>query len=380
LVVLECLMSRVRSQLSIHRRVLLAGTCLLSLSTLGAGMRAADAATDLAVCTSSRTAPCRAPTPDSAEVARGARGNPIAFFWTGAADLTVAARIPGPLRLEGGFQGELRPVPGADYQAIAIRLPSRDIDPVEIVLKSGDKVIVRHRWPSRMARPALRGGRLVQRELVMGDAGAARTLSIYVPEQYASDPQRALVILADGQNVLDYAKVIDAATAAGRLPKVLIVGVWNDPASRADEYVPGRDPLRAGRLTNFVTDVVLPAVTRDFGAPRRTYVAGMSDGAAWALAFQAAHADLIDGVVALSPVYGPIASWPQVAKRGRVFVGWGRDENRPAAIAKNLEDAARGGGAILCKADAPGGHEAGAWAPLFLQGVTWLIAGGDACW
>ena len=145
-------MSRIRSLLLIHRRALRAGICLLFLTTLGVGVRTADAATDLAACASSRTAPCLAPTPDSAEVAQGARGNPIAFFWSGAADLTIAARIPGPLRLDGRFQGELRPVPGADYQAIAIRLPSRDIEPVEIVLKSGDKVIVRHRWPSEIGR------------------------------------------------------------------------------------------------------------------------------------------------------------------------------------------------------------------------------------
>ncbi len=366
-----------RFRLPVFTLVALVVLLLLIGGRLEASEISSSKSGDLWVCGPANAPPCRAPSPDAATVVAGARGYPIAFFWSGDADLIIAARLPGRLRVGGEMNGDLRPVAGSPYQAIAIRMMHRDIEPMEFSLSADGKPLVQQRWPTRPTTSELRAGRLTQHELATPDGNGRRTISVYIPDGYASDPRRTAVLVADGQTLISYAKVVDAAIVAGRLPKVLLVGVWHDPQQRGAEYVRGQDPRRFEEHARFVEQVVVPFATRNLHAPTAWFIAGMSDGAAWALATQGANPSRYTGTIALSPVYGPITAMPGVGASGRIFVGWGLDEHRPPQIVKSLKTPTRG--AVVCDASLPGGHTTETWAPLFILGLTWLASSGSAC-
>jgi predicted alpha/beta superfamily hydrolase len=151
--------------------------------------------------------------------------------------------------------------------------------------------------------------------------GNRRTLAVYLPPGYASEPRRRYPVfyLHDGQNVFD------AATAAfgvewqaddtaerlileGRIDPVILVGIYNTP-HRIDEYTLHRDSKQRaggkGKLYGrFVMEEVKPFIDRQYRTlPGRehTAVGGSSLGGLISLAMAKEQHEYLSMCAVMSP-------------------------------------------------------------------------------
>ena len=127
----------------------------------------------------------------------------------------------------------------------------------------------------------------------------SRTLSVYLPEAYASEPARRFPVfyLHDGQNLFDPRtsyipghtwqanEAADRLAAAGEIEPVILVGIANTGLRRMPEYTPTRDPKLAGgdgpRYGKLLLDEVKPFLDRTYRtltAPAGTGLGGSSLG------------------------------------------------------------------------------------------------------
>ena len=127
-----------------------------------------------------------------------------------------------------------------------------------------------------------------------------RNLIVYVPPQYASEPERhfPVLYLHDGQNLFDgqtsYVpgrtwQALDAADrgiAAGEVEPLIIVGIYNTGARRIAEYTPTRDWKMGGgeapAYGKLITEELLPFIGQHYRVqPGRdhTGIGGSSLGA-----------------------------------------------------------------------------------------------------
>jgi predicted alpha/beta superfamily hydrolase len=120
---------------------------------------------------------------------------------------------------------------------------------------------------------------------------AARNVSVWLPPSYAESGQRRYPVLYmhDGQNLFDpriastgtdwgVDEAVVRSAAAGRMPEVIVVGVWSS-ADRLREYSPWHAGPAYGR---FLIEELMPEVNaelRTLKGPRHTTVMGSSLGA-----------------------------------------------------------------------------------------------------
>lgn len=133
-----------------------------------------------------------------------------------------------------------------------------------------------------------------------------RDLTVYIPPEHDGPLPGCLV--ADGQSVSAFARVLEPAIAAGLAPPVLLVGMHNavglagrtDP--RAEEYLPGYRPRRFAAHLSFAIDEVIPWAKGSLPADggRRWIAAGFSNGAAWAIGAAQRRPEVFGGVAAFS--------------------------------------------------------------------------------
>jgi len=119
---------------------------------------------------------------------------------------------------------------------------------------------------------------------------AARHVSLWLPPSYAQSGRRRYPVLCmhDGQNLFDprlshggidwgVDEAVVRSAAAGRMPEVIVVGVWNT-ADRWREYSPWHWGPRYAR---FLIDELMPEVNAELRTrtgPRETTVMGASMG------------------------------------------------------------------------------------------------------
>jgi len=133
-----------------------------------------------------------------------------------------------------------------------------------------------------------------------------RELTVYVPPG-AAGPLPGCV-MADGQSVPGFARVLEPAITAGAAPPVVLVGVHSAGGHaertdlRAQEYLPRHRPRRFAAHLSFVIDEVIPWATASLPVdPTRSWLAsGFSNGAAWAIAAAQRRPEVFGGVAALS--------------------------------------------------------------------------------
>eukprot|EP00466_Bigelowiella_natans_P001080 jgi/Bigna1/75093/fgenesh1_pg.32_\ len=112
-----------------------------------------------------------------------------------------------------------------------------------------------------------------------------RDVIVYVPPGYNENPYLVpsqAVIMHDGQNLFDPSTAfggqawmvqdtVDPMIIAGRIPSLLIIGVYNTGANRINEYTNVQDPDYGGGnaslYLDFLEDTVLPLVEENFRLP-----------------------------------------------------------------------------------------------------------------
>jgi enterochelin esterase-like enzyme len=109
-----------------------------------------------------------------------------------------------------------------------------------------------------------------------------RNLIVYVPPQYAAEPQRHFPVLYmhDGQNLFDgrtsfipnrtweVQQSADAAIEAGQVEPLIIVGIYNTGPRRIAEYTPTRDWKMGGGEANaygrLIVDELIPFIGKRY--------------------------------------------------------------------------------------------------------------------
>jgi enterochelin esterase-like enzyme len=206
-----------------------------------------------------------------------------------------------------------------------------------------------------------------------------RGVTVYVPPG-AAGPLPGCV-LADGQTVPGFARLLEPAVASGAAPPVLLIGVHSGGGAdrsdlRSQEYLPRHRPRRFAAHLSFVIDEVIPWAAGEFpvAAGQRWVAGGFSSGAAWAIAAAQRRPDVFGGVAAFSA--GKVPRRIAAASRDvRHYLAAGTLE--AGFRAGTLEWAAR-----LRRAGVPcgvhewaGGHDPYWWHRTLPGALAWLL-----CW
>jgi enterochelin esterase-like enzyme len=238
-----------------------------------------------------------------------AEGDVLHVLWQGTADEVM---------LGAGVQPRLWPVEGAaglwEASLRIRRLDEAVISIVALPRRAGsdqpgwmpDQLV--WRGPRAAALPTVEqpAGQLDEHTLDSGALRGPRQVTVYRPPG-AAGPLPGCV-LADGQSVPGFARVLEPAILAGDVPAVLLVGVHNavDPARpwpdrRGQEYLPGHSRPRFNAHLDFVTREVIPWAARHLGAAGGPWIsAGFSNGGAWAIGAAQRRPDVFTAVAAFS--------------------------------------------------------------------------------
>ena len=265
-----------------------------------------------------------------------------------------------------------------------------------------------------------RGGGSVEREhtttasvRILSDAfdmpqlGRTRRVWLYLPPDYASNPERRYPVLYmhDGQNVFDHAtsyvgewgvdETLDAMHAAGEL-SLIVVAVDHGGTRRFDEYSPWRNPQHGGgegdEYVDFLVETLKPYIDASYRTlPDRanTGIAGSSMGGL--ISFYAAleHPDVFSRAGVFSPAFwvveGEVMAWtraraPYDGEQKLYFVS-GALEGQGDAYVRNQEQmidtlAATGyveGVDYVASVRADGEHSEWFWRREFPAAVRWLF-------
>jgi enterochelin esterase-like enzyme len=136
-----------------------------------------------------------------------------------------------------------------------------------------------------------------------------REVTVYVPPGTAGPLPGC--VLADGQSVPGFARVLEPAIASGAAPPVVLVGVHSAEGHadrsdlRAQEYLPRHRPRRFAAHLSFVTDEVIPWAAASLpvdpaGPSGRWLAGGFSNGATWAIGAAQRRPAVFGGVAAFS--------------------------------------------------------------------------------
>ncbi len=206
-----------------------------------------------------------------------------------------------------------------------------------------------------------------------------REVTVYVPPG-AAGPLPGIV-LADGQSVPGFARVLEPAIASGAAPPAVLVGVHNAGGHanrsdlRAQEYLPRHRPRRFAAHLSFVIDEVIPwaVASLPVDPSGRWLAGGFSNGAAWAIAAAQRRPEVFGGVAGFSAGVVP-----------RRVTGTSRDVRHYLA-AGTLEEGfrrstlewatrLRRAGVPCSHHEWPGGHDPFWWERTLPGALAWLLA------
>jgi len=161
----------------------------------------------------------------------------------------------------------------------------------------------------------------IRRDFYSYPESLTRTIRVYTPDAYASEPERRFPVLymLDGQNVFAHPEsaiwhtwcanqVMDWLAGEGRVPPWIIVAVDHGP-DRMAEYSPWPDKGRGtegrgGLFAEFLVKHLKPhvdATWRTLPGPEHTAVMGASLGGLMALVLGHRHPDVYGRIGAVSP-------------------------------------------------------------------------------
>jgi enterochelin esterase-like enzyme len=317
-----------------------------------------------------------------------ASGDVLHALWRGEAERVL---------LSGGLHAPMWPVEGAEglWEASlrVRRLDEAVISVMMIGLGAADLMFGRPVTDTLTWRgPCAPGVREVEgplagevRERVLESAAlrGPRTVSVYLPPAGSFAGSLPGCVLADGEAVADFARVLEAAIASGAAPPVLLVGLHNagDPADRselrAQEYLPRYKPRRFAAHLAFATGEVIPWAVSSFPVGGGPWVsAGFSNGAAWAIGAAQRRPDVFGGVAGFSA--GMVPKRVAGASRGvRHYLAAGMLEEGFRRSTREWASRLRRAGVPCSHHEWAGGHDPFWWRRTLPEALAWLLASGN---
>jgi enterochelin esterase-like enzyme len=208
-----------------------------------------------------------------------------------------------------------------------------------------------------------------------------REVTVYVPPGAAGAPGPLPgCVLADGESVPGFARVLEPAIASGAAPPAVLVGVHNAGGHadrsdlRAQEYLPRQRPRRFAAHLSFVTGEVIPwaAASLPVDPSGRWLAGGFSNGAAWAIAAAQRRPEVFGGVAAFSAgvvprrVAGASRDVRHYLAAGTLEEGFRRSTLQWAARLRRA-------GVPCSHHEWPGGHDPFWWQQTLPGALAWLL-------
>jgi enterochelin esterase-like enzyme len=212
-----------------------------------------------------------------------------------------------------------------------------------------------------------------------------RELTVYVPPGAAGAPGPLPgIVLADGESVPGFARVLEPAIASGAVPPTVLVGIHNAGGHadrsdlRAQEYLPRHRPRRFAAHLSFVIDEVIPWAVASLpvdpsGSSHRWLAGGFSNGAAWAIAAAQRRPEVFGGVAAFSA--GVVPRRVAGASRDvRHYLAAGTLEEGFRRSTLEWATRLRRAGVPVSHHEWPGGHDPFWWHRTLPDALAWLLA------
>lgn len=320
--------------------------------------------------------------------------------WRDGNELSWVAEIDADsVALSGGVQVPMARVTGTDLWVLTVRIA--DLDRASIAwfffpFRDGEplvrRVTSRHfRGPLAPAFPdtasTLRG-RFVEHTIESRHLPAPRGVGAYIPPERGEEPIVAVVYIGDGA-ARPMAAIIDTLISAGRLPRIMLVGVETDTSRNVDgEGNDGRtleyllapwDSTRFLAHERFFLEEVLPWA-ESLGAPAerdRRAVAGFSNSAAFAIDMGLRHPQLFGRVLAFSPAgrRAQILPGTDLDQPAEFYLLGGVLEDNFHAKALAWAEIFRSRGIRYALREPVAGHDWYMWQAMFRDAVAWAFGG-----
>jgi predicted alpha/beta superfamily hydrolase len=170
-------------------------------------------------------------------------------------------------------------------------------------------------------RPTTVVGTLKTHQLDSKSLGAKRVIRVWLPPDYdaSSDGRFSVLYMQDGQNCFDRAtsafgneweidETLTRLISEKRLPPLIVVGIDNGLAQRANEFTYDADREHGGgkaaNYAKFMLTEVMPFVEktyRTYSDAPHTYIGGSSLGGLISLEIARRNPNTFSGVIAMSP-------------------------------------------------------------------------------
>jgi enterochelin esterase-like enzyme len=317
-----------------------------------------------------------------------ASGDVLHVLWRGEAEQVL---------LGGGLQAPMWPVEDAEglwEASLRVRRLDEAVITVMIIglgaadLPFGRPVTDPMTWhgPRAPAVCEIEGplaGEVREHALESAALRGPRTVSVYLPPAGSFTGSLPGCVLADGEAVPGFARVLEAAIASGAAPPVLLVGVHNagDGADRserrAQEYLLRYKPRRFAAHLAFVTGEVIPWAVSSFPVAGGPWIsAGFSNGAAWAIGVAQRRPDVFGGVAGFSA--GVVPKRVASGSRGvRHYLAAGTLEEGFRQSTLEWASRLRRAGVPCSHHEWAGGHDPFWWQRTLPEALAWLLASGN---
>lgn len=241
--------------------------------------------------------------------------------------------------------------------------------------------------------------------------GNKRNLIVYLPPQYKSEPNRRFPVLYmhDGQNIFDGAtsympggewradEAAEALINAGMIEPIIIVGIDNAGADRANEYLPWKIKLgnsdqggKADLYGKMLTEEIMPMVNSKYRTKpdaANTGVLGSSFGGVISCYLGVTYPQKFSKVGIVSPsvwvkdreLLRFVSAPPKGVKRPKVWIDMGTKEGGPSVKnAQDLFDAYvklgwKPNREIVCVIDGGAEHNELAWSRRMMSILTYFF-------
>ncbi|MDB4915152.1 MAG: hypothetical protein JWM95_2796 [Gemmatimonadetes bacterium] len=381
----------------------------LALVSLAASRTLADCTVQVPAAT-----PCRITVaPPVREIDRRLGAGSVAA-WGAADTLNVAFRAStdsvSDVEAGGGLQLPMSRIAGTSLWILSLRIPGADSGVVrlEVYETTGramrvDTSVREWRGPRAPERPrravALAGTQRV--DSLWSDAlHAWRRVTVYLPPGHGRE-RIPVVYFTDGQNVKDFARLVDPLIVSGALPPVALVGVWvtygsprgGPPTGPSDdlrtiEYLGGSTSLPGadsafvaaryqGAKLFFTEEVRRWAEDSLHVSTDRRWraVQGSSSGALYALLLGRERTDLYGLVIANSTgprdaFLGPAAGWSTAPPH---YLSAGVLEAAPARALRGIGDSLSAHGVPNVVNIYPSGHDYTVWTEELPRALRWWL-------
>lgn len=320
--------------------------------------------------------------------------------WRDGDELSWVAEIEADsVELSGGVQLPMARVTGTNIWVLTVRIANLDRASIAWFFypwRDGAPMLrrieARHfRGPLAAATPdtasTLRG-RFIEHTIESRHLPAPRGVGAYIPPERGDEPIVAVVYIGDGA-ARPMAAIVDTLISAGRLPRIMLVGVETDTARNVDgegndartlEYLLAPwDSTRFLAHERFFLEEVLPWA-ESLGAPAerdRRAVAGFSNSAAFAIDMGLRHPELFGRVLAFSPAgrRAQILPGTDLDEPAEFYLLGGVLEGNFHAKALAWADIFRSRGIRYALREPVAGHDFYMWQAMFRDAVAWAFGG-----